>query len=105
MRATPFLPIQAVLQYRKDSSASERINSRVPGASTTLASQQQRLFVERSMDVLWGGDPAKLTDRQLETLLKNFEAQRAALELCDRSVPRIRRRTYICGFATRALRQ
>ena len=37
------------------------------------------MFVDRSEQLVWDGDPSKLTDQQLETLLQKFETNAAGV--------------------------
>jgi hypothetical protein len=37
------------------------------------------MFVDSSEELVWDGDPATLTDAQLETLIEKFEVMRATM--------------------------
>lgn len=57
-----------------------RYQGQVANRALELIGKELGMFVDRSEQLVWDGDPAKLTDGQLETLLQKFGAQRAALE-------------------------
>ena len=55
-------------------------NGQVANRALELIGKELGMFVDRSEQLVWDGDPAKLTDGQLDTLLQKFGAQGAAIE-------------------------
>ncbi len=45
-----------------------------------LLGKELGMFIDRSEQLVWDGDPAKLTDGQLDTLIRKFEVLKATAE-------------------------